>query len=755
MGRSRLKESINDGGKVNAAAVMNEICAVSSKSQIIRRGLVDSGATSVMRQNALNIQSFAPVSTVIRTAAENTVIKATGQGFLVLNVKTDNGDFINIELQEALVVPGISTQLTAVSALVDSGHSVIFTSELSGFYAFGDLSVFVPFVRDGNLWFLEEFESSETAMAATATVLSEWERIHLALVHLNPKYMAIARNNTIGLEHLSSSCPSFPCHICVEGKMRHANKARMSRSKAEEPFELIHVDTAGPYRVEGIGRVRYFTVFTDDMSRYRWVYTHRTKDELPTILRKFLADVGAMRIDGKHYKVCRLRSDNGGEYTGAEFEGILLENLIKHEYSNAHEHFQIGRAERSVGLVSQGARLMHITSNLPKKIWPFAVRHAVYILNRVPTKANQNYMTPYERLKQEKPNLKNLKIFGSLLYGYVHKVQSSDWKMDARGVPMAYIGDGQVDGSKAVIGYKIGKENTGAIVYTTSFWSDPTFLPCRPRSDRRITSCSFGSYPDIEKELTDLYTSPSDDDVIQNMDDSEIKVADLKNLVNESDDQRIKQLLEGLKNQLDAMKSKQRESLQNGGVPDHLDNVESSPEQSLIDLSEIWELIGYDSASDKYFVKINDASRLIDSHEVHERISNGGKVMSSALGLNFEAFDDENETLIVQNDDSEIVSEMDVQAIKDKLREILNSFLSGTISHIAYSKQSQAMTALLSKMKETDGRVLTAAESCATSEMFSVALAVEEFAAVMREHKKKNDEPSMEKLFGQLKERSG
>ena len=72
------------------------------------------------------------------------------------------------------------------------------------------------------------------------------------------------------------------------------------------------------------------------MSRYRWIYTHRTKDELLTILRKFLADVRAMRIDRKHYKVCTLRSDNGGEYIGAEFEGILLENLIKHEYLNAH-----------------------------------------------------------------------------------------------------------------------------------------------------------------------------------------------------------------------------------------------------------------------------------------------------------------------------------------------------------------------------------------------------------------------------------
>ena len=227
---------------------------------------------------------------------------------------------------------------------------------------------------------------------------------------------------------------------------------------------------------------------------------------------------------------------------------------------------------------------MHKTSNLHKKIRPFAVRHAVYILHRVPTKANQNYMPPYERLKQEKPNLQNLKIFGSLLYGNVHKVQSSDWKMDARGVPMAYIGDGQIDGSQTVIGYKIGKEKTVATVYTTSFWSDPTTLPCRPRSDRRITSCSFGSYPDIEKESTDLYTSPSDDAVIQNMDDSEIKVADLKILVNEPDDQRNKQLLEGLKKPLDVMKSKQRESPQNGGVPDNLENVESSPEQSLIDL---------------------------------------------------------------------------------------------------------------------------------------------------------------------------
>ena len=59
-----------------------------------------------------------------------------------------------------------------------------------------------------------------------------------------------------------------------------------------------------------------------------------------------------------------LRYDNGGEYASAEFEQLLLDQLIRHEYSNAREHYQFARAERG----------------LPKKILPFA--YAVYVLNR-------------------------------------------------------------------------------------------------------------------------------------------------------------------------------------------------------------------------------------------------------------------------------------------------------------------------------------------------------------------------------------
>ena len=71
----------------------------------------------------------------------------------------------------------------------------------------------------------------------------------------------------------------------------------------------------------------------------------RKKDDLPKIPRRFLADVKALNVNGKTYVVLCVRTDNGGEYTGAEFENILLEHLIYHEYSNPSEQFQNGVSE--------------------------------------------------------------------------------------------------------------------------------------------------------------------------------------------------------------------------------------------------------------------------------------------------------------------------------------------------------------------------------------------------------------------------
>ena len=183
------------------------------------------------------------------------------------------------------------------------------------------------------------------------------------------------------MSNLSVNCPEFVCHCCQEAKLRHANKASSSSSRASQPLGLVHADTFGPYRVEGISGFGYATILTGDNTTHRWIYRHRKKDDLPKILRRFLADVKALNVNGKTYVVLCIQIDNGGKYTGAEFENILLEHLIRQEYSNPYEQFQNGVSERSNGVGTSMGGAMHLTSGLPKKIWPLVVRHSSFCVS--------------------------------------------------------------------------------------------------------------------------------------------------------------------------------------------------------------------------------------------------------------------------------------------------------------------------------------------------------------------------------------
>lgn len=51
--------------------------------------------------------------------------------------------------------------------------------------------------------------------------------------------------------------------------------------------------------------------------------------------------------------------------------------------------------------------------NLPSMLWGEAVRHTVYLLNRLPTRALTG-VTPYEVWNEKKPHLGHIRIFGCL-----------------------------------------------------------------------------------------------------------------------------------------------------------------------------------------------------------------------------------------------------------------------------------------------------------------------------------------------------
>nr|GEW17429.1 ribonuclease H-like domain, reverse transcriptase, RNA-dependent DNA polymerase [Tanacetum cinerariifolium] len=89
-------------------------------------------------------------------------------------------------------------------------------------------------------------------------------------------------------------------------------------------------------------------------------------------------------------------------------------------------------------------RCMMKATNMLQIFWAEAVRHAIYILNSVPTKVLEDII-PYEAIKRRKPNLENLRVFGCIAYA---KVPSQHLiKLDDRSTKMVYLGNEQ--GSKA------------------------------------------------------------------------------------------------------------------------------------------------------------------------------------------------------------------------------------------------------------------------------------------------------------------
>ena len=58
---------------------------------------------------------------------------------------------------------------------------------------------------------------------------------------------------------------------CLMGKM---TKTLFSGTmeRATDLLEIIHTDVCGPMNVEACGGYRYFLTFTDDLSRYGYIY---------------------------------------------------------------------------------------------------------------------------------------------------------------------------------------------------------------------------------------------------------------------------------------------------------------------------------------------------------------------------------------------------------------------------------------------------------------------------------------------------
>jgi hypothetical protein len=102
---------------------------------------------------------------------------------------------------------------------------------------------------------------------------------------------------------------------CLYGKQ---NRVRFpfGATREEGILHLVHSDVFGPISVPSLGKSMYYVSFIDEFLRKTWIYFLRKKSEVFDRVKEFKALVENQTE--KQIKV--LRSDNGREFRGNEFE---------------------------------------------------------------------------------------------------------------------------------------------------------------------------------------------------------------------------------------------------------------------------------------------------------------------------------------------------------------------------------------------------------------------------------------------------
>ena len=84
-------------------------------------------------------------------------------------------------------------------------------------------------------------------------------------------------------------------------------------------LDLVHTDVRGPMLTQAKGGYEYFITFTDDYSRYGYVYLMRRTFEAFEKIKEFRAEVENQL--GKYIKA--IQSNRGGEYLLGDFKDYL------------------------------------------------------------------------------------------------------------------------------------------------------------------------------------------------------------------------------------------------------------------------------------------------------------------------------------------------------------------------------------------------------------------------------------------------
>lgn len=402
--------------------------------------IIDSGATRHMLPERGMLTS-------VREVASGKVV--LGNKNYTLNIE-GVGDTRLACLQKALLVNGLSLGLISTGQLDLAGYSTTFGQGKGTVIHRSSGEVALTATQRGKLYYVDhEYVdqlldaanySEELANNAVAPVVAqkvdlkgsaqaklsqtiegqkEMDLIHRRLGHVSrTKILTALKNNSwIGAKYdyetLKNQQLKF-CPACFEGQMKAFKRGETS----EKPVEVggkIAVDYKGKFAVTSVDGYSGFYLMCDYTSNYLLLFLVKSKNEVET--EKALEEL---------YLKLQILSKKSATTMQCDYDTVLRSKAmakwlnthkIKLQMSAPYTHWQNGKIERNIGRVMDTARTLIADGKVPHRFWSWAVKCAVYTLNRQPVAGSKQ--TPVEQLTGEKPDISHCVPFWSL--GMYHK----------------------------------------------------------------------------------------------------------------------------------------------------------------------------------------------------------------------------------------------------------------------------------------------------------------------------------------------
>ncbi|GAA0176288.1 transmembrane signal receptor [Lithospermum erythrorhizon] len=241
-------------------------------------------------------------------------------------------------LKNVLHISLFTYNLLSISKLThDMQASVSFTHQLCLLHGLSQKAPLVLGKGSRGLYILDahDFNKSSVVPECNATTVNKTKPLsisesllwHVRLGHLPLDQLIHVTN----MPSISSKHISYICQICPKAK--HIRLVfHHSTSHVSAPFDLIHVDTWGPYKDTNNG-YKYFLTLVDDYTRVTWTHLKAAKSNAFPILTAFITYIKTHF----HANVNSIRSDNAPEFSGFHFQ-VLIINLHLSCFSKRNLH---------------------------------------------------------------------------------------------------------------------------------------------------------------------------------------------------------------------------------------------------------------------------------------------------------------------------------------------------------------------------------------------------------------------------------